>query len=77
MNKGTKVTLGLGLVGLTTGIVFSKKVLNKFNGVAGRHKIKKLVEQNIDVNDKILDVIDHLSDDEISTLAGILKKSVL
>lgn len=75
MNKAKKVTLGLSLVGLTTGLVVSKKMINKINGVSDRHKIKKVVKNNFDGNEKLLDVVDHLSEDEISTVARIIKKS--
>ncbi|EPH63230.1 hypothetical protein D931_01831 [Enterococcus faecium 13.SD.W.09] len=75
MNKAKKVTLGLSLVGLTTGLVVSKKMINKIHGVSDRHKIKKVVTNNFDGNEKLLDVVDHLSDDEINTVAKIIKKS--
>ncbi len=75
MNKAKKVTLGLSLVGLTTGLVVSKKMINKIHKVSDRHKIKKVVTNNFDGNEKLLDVVDHLSEDEISTVARIIKKS--
>lgn len=75
MNKAKKVTLGLSLVGLTTGLVISKKMINKIHNVSDRHKIKKVVTNNFDGNEKLLDVVDHLSDDEINTVARIIKKS--
>ncbi|MBO1123688.1 hypothetical protein FQS88_17720 [Enterococcus casseliflavus] len=75
MNKAKKVTLGLSLVGLTTGLVVSKKIINKIHDVSDRHKIKKVVKNNFDGNEKLLDVVDHLSEDEISTVARIIKKS--
>lgn len=75
MNKAKKVTLGLSLIGLTTGLVISKKMINKIHNVSDRHKIKKVVSNNFDGNEKLLDVVDHLSDDEIDTVARIIKKS--
>ncbi|MEI1233207.1 hypothetical protein [Enterococcus mundtii] len=75
MNKAKKVTLGLSLVGLTTGLVVSKKMINKIHNVSDRQKIKKVVTNNFDGNEKLLDVVDHLSDDEINTVARIIKKS--
>lgn len=74
MNKAKKVTLGLSLVGLTTGLIVSKKMINKIYGVSDRRKIKKVVTKNFDGNEKLLEVVDHLSEDEISTVARIIKK---
>lgn len=75
MNKAKKVTLGLSLVGLTTGLVVSKKMINKIHSVSDRHKIKKVVKNKFDGNEKLLEVVDHLSEDEASTVARIINKS--
>lgn len=75
MNKAKKVTLGLSLVGLTTGLVVSKKMINKIHNVSDRHNVKRVVTKNFDGNENLLEVVDHLSDDEISMIAKIIKKS--
>lgn len=75
MNKAKKVALGLSLVGLTTGLVVSKKMINKIHNVSDRHKVKRVVTKNFDGNENLLEVVDHLSDDEISMIAKIIKKS--
>ncbi|WP_258185871.1 MULTISPECIES: hypothetical protein [unclassified Enterococcus] len=77
MNKTKKVTLGLGLVGVTTGLVISKKMINKLYSVSDRYKIKKVVAKNFDGNEKLLETIDHLSKDELSAVSSIIKKNNL
>lgn len=77
MNKTKKVTLGLGLVGVTTGLVISKKMINKLHSVSDRYKIKKVVAKNFDGNEKLLETIDHLSKDELSVVSSIIKKNNL
>ena len=50
-------------------------MINKIHNVSDRHKIKKVVTNNFDGNERLLDAVDHLSEDEISTVARIIKKS--
>lgn len=79
MKTSSKVTIGLSIAaiaGITTAVVVSDKVFNKVRFACNRHKVKKFVDDKFNGNEKLLDVVDGLSDNELDSLLGVMKKSM-
>ena len=77
MKTSTKVTIGLTVAAaasVTTAVIVSGKVIEKIQHLTTRSKIKKFVNDKFDGNEKLLDIVDHLSDNDLDSLMGILKK---
>jgi len=77
MKTSSKVTVGLSIAaiaGITTAVVVSDKVFNKVRFACNRHKVKKFVDDKFNGNEKLLDVVDGLSDNELDSLLGVMKK---
>lgn len=77
MKTSTKVLLGLSvtaIVGTTMAVVVSEKVIKTIKETQNRHKVKKFVNDKLDSNEKLLNIVDDLSDDEIESVVGILSK---
>ena len=77
MKTSSKVTIGLSIAaiaGITTAVVVSDKVFNKVRFACNRHKVKKFVDDKFNGNEKLLDVVDGLSDNELDSLLGVMKK---
>ncbi|WP_165005610.1 MULTISPECIES: hypothetical protein [unclassified Enterococcus] len=77
MKTSTKVTIGLSVAAaasVATAVVVSGKVIEKIHHMTNRTKVKKFVNDKFDGNEKLLDVVDHLSDSDLDSLMGILAK---
>lgn len=77
MKTSTKVTIGLTVAAaasVTTAVIVSGKVIEKIQHLTTRSKVKKFVNDKFDGNEKLLDIVDHLSDNDLDSLMGILKK---
>lgn len=77
MRTSTKVTIGLGVAAVAsvaTAVVVSGKVIEKIHHMTNRAKVKKFVNDTFDGNEKLLDIIEHLSDNDLDSLMGILEK---
>ena len=77
MKTSTKVTIGLTVAAaasVATTVIVSGKVIEKIHHLATRSKVKKFVNDKFDGNEKLLDIVDHLSDNDLDSLVGILKK---
>ena len=61
MKTSTKVTIGLTVAAAASV-------------ATTRSKVKKFVNDKFDGNEKLLDIVDHLSDNDLDSLMGILKK---
>ena len=67
MKTSTKVTIGLSIAAaasVATAVVVSGKVIEKIHHIGNRTKVKKFVYDKFDGNEKVLDVVDHLSDND-------------
>ncbi|AUB51900.1 MULTISPECIES: hypothetical protein [Enterococcus] len=77
MKTSTKVTIGLSVAAaasVATAVVVSGKVIEKIHHLSNRTKVKKFVYDKFDGNEKLLDVVDHLSDSDLDSLMGMLAK---
>jgi gas vesicle protein len=77
MKTSTKVTIGLSIAavaGISTAVVISDKVVNKIRFSCNRHKAKKFVDDKFNGNEKLLDIVDGLTDKDLDTLFGVVKK---
>ncbi|WP_314061421.1 hypothetical protein [uncultured Vagococcus sp.] len=77
MKTSTKLLLGLSvtaLVGTTLAVVVSDKVIKTVKETQNRYKVKKFVNDKLDGSEKLLGIVDDLSDSEIESVVGILSK---
>ena len=77
MKTSTKVTIGLTVAAaasVATTVIVSGKVIEKIHHLTTRSKVKKFVNDKFDGNEKLLDIVDHLSDNDLDSLMGLLKK---
>ncbi|WP_217956271.1 hypothetical protein [Enterococcus gallinarum] len=81
MKTSTKVTIGLSIAaiaGISTAVVVSdkvvNKVVNKVRFACNRHKVKKFVDDKFNGNEKLLGVVDDLTDKDLDALLGVMKK---
>ena len=78
MKTSTKVTIGLTVAAaaasVATTVIVSGQVIEKIHHLTTRSKVKKFVNDKFDGNEKLLDIVDHLSDNDLDSLMGILKK---
>lgn len=77
MKTSTKVTIGLGIMaaaGVATTAVVSGKVVEKIRHMSNRCKVKKFVNDKFDGNEKLLGLVDDLSDSDLDSLMGVLEK---
>lgn len=77
MKTSTKVMIGLSIAaiaGISTAVVVSDKVVNKVRFACNRHKVKKFVDDKFNGNEKLLGVVDDLTDKDLDALLGVMKK---
>ncbi|MEY8445850.1 hypothetical protein [Enterococcus ratti] len=77
MKTSTKVTIGLGVAAVasvSTAVIVSGKIIEKIHHMTNRMKVKKFVENTFDGNEKLLNIVEHLSDSDLDSLMGILEK---
>ncbi len=78
MKTSTKVTIGLGVAAaasVATAVVVSGKVIEKNPSFDEPGKSKKFVNETFDGNEKLLDIVEHLSDSDLDSLMGIWRRS--
>lgn len=78
MKTSTKVTIGLGVAAaasVATAVVVSGKVIEKIHHLTNRAKVKKFVNETFDGNEKLLDIVEHLSDSDLDSLMGTWRRS--
>lgn len=73
MKTSTKVLLGIGVFGVAVYAI-SDTLEENFRHAANRHKVKHFVSEKFDGNEKLLNIVDHLSDDDLDSIMGILGK---
>ena len=77
MKTSTKVTIGLSVAAaasVATAVVVSGKVMEKIHHMTTRTKVKKFVYDKFDGNEKLLEIVDGLSDSDLDSLMGMLAK---
>ncbi|MBV7392408.1 hypothetical protein KUA55_17250 [Enterococcus sp. ALS3] len=74
MRTGVKIGLGvLTIAGTHVTINWSEKILNKVEREVTRYKTKKVVKNKFNGNEKLLNIVDDLSDNELDSLSQIVK----
>ena len=71
MKTSTKVTVGLSvaaIAGIATTVIVTDQVVKKVLQLSNRRKVKNFVKVKLKGNEKLLDLVDHLDDDDISNL---------
>lgn len=77
MQRATKIKIGVSVIAVAsvaTAVIASGKILDKARHVSNRHKVKKFVSDKFDGNEKVMDIVDKLSDDDLDNLMNILGK---
>ena len=71
MKTSTKVTVGFSvaaIAGIATTVIVTDQVVKKVLQLSNRRKVKNFVKVKLKGNEKLLDLVDHLDDDDISNL---------
>lgn len=77
MKTSTKIGLGLGVMavaGVAVTVVASEKIIKKVSHLSNRCKAKRFVNEKFAGNEKMLTIVDDLSDDELDSVMNILGK---
>lgn len=77
MKTSKKLSIGLGLTAIASisvAVVASEKIIEKISHVANRCKVKKIVNDTFNGNEKLLTIVDDLSDDELASILNVLEK---
>ena len=77
MNTSKKISIGLGIAaitGVSVAVLASEKISKKIYHVSNRCKAKKVVNDKFNGNEKLLNIVDDLSDDELDSILNVLKK---
>lgn len=77
MKTSTKVSVGLSIAavaGIATTVIISDKVVKKILQLSNRRKVKNFVKVKLKGNETLLDIVDHLDDEEIEGLIRTGKK---
>ena len=77
MKTSTKIGLGLSIAtvaGVYAAVSLSEKIIEKLERDRTRCKTKKIVNEKFNGNEKLLDVVDNLSDSELDTIDKVVKE---
>ncbi|MFV0559452.1 MAG: hypothetical protein ACK5NA_01890 [Enterococcus sp.] len=77
MKTSTKVSIGLSVaaaVGVATTVAVSGKVVEHIRHATTRCKVKKFVNEKFDGNERLLGIVDDLSDKELDSLMHVMTK---
>ncbi|MBO0475538.1 hypothetical protein DOK76_00565 [Vagococcus sp. DIV0080] len=77
MKTSTKIGLGLSIAtvaGVYVAVSLSEKVIKKVEHGRTRCKAKQMVNEKFNGNEKLLDVVDNLSDSELDSIGQVVKE---
>ncbi|MEI5995448.1 hypothetical protein [Candidatus Enterococcus mansonii] len=77
MKTSTKIGLGLSVAAIASvsvAVIASEKIVKKVYHVSNRFKAKKFVNDTFGGNEKLLGIVDDLSDDELDSMMNVLGK---
>lgn len=76
MKTSTKIGIGFSIAtvaGIYATVTFSEKIIKKLEHEATRCKTKKVVNEKFGGNEKLLDVVENLSDNELDSIDKVVK----
>lgn len=77
MKTKTKVTIGLSIAAVASiavAVIVSDKIAEKIQYTANRCKARKFVEHKFGGNEKVMDIVDSLSDEDLQSVVTVAKK---
>ncbi|GCF93329.1 hypothetical protein NRIC_12200 [Enterococcus florum] len=77
MKRSTKVKIGASIIvaaSVATAVIASGKIVEKARHVSNRHKVKKFVSDKFEGSEKLLTIVDKLSDEDLDNIMNILGK---
>lgn len=77
MEKGKKTSLCLGatmLLGTCALVTFSKKIKEKAHSEITRYKAKKIINDKLGSNERLLNMVDDLSDTELMFMDQVIRE---
>ncbi|MBO0468983.1 hypothetical protein JZO66_00395 [Enterococcus sp. DIV0242_7C1] len=77
MKTSTKISIGLSIAAVASvsvAVIASEKIAKKVYHVTNRCKAKKFVNDKFGGNEKLLSIVDKLSDDELDSMMDVLGK---
>lgn len=77
MKTSTKVTIGLSIAavaGIASVAIASDKLADLVRHKKDRRQVRRFVDDKFNGNEKLLSVVDNLSDDDIDSLMGVMRK---
>ena len=75
MKTSTKIGIGFSvatIAGVYATVVFSEKIIEKLEHEATRYKTKKVVNEKFGGNEKLLNIVDDLSDNELDSIGQVV-----
>lgn len=77
MKTSTKIGIGFSvatIAGVYAAVTFSEKIMEKIEHEATRYKTKKIVNDKFGGNEKLLDIVEDLSDKELDSISLVAKE---
>ena len=77
MKASTKIGIGLSIAAVASvsvAVIASEKIIKKVSHVSNRYKVKKFVDDKFDGNQKLLSIVDDLSDDELDSVLNVVDR---
>lgn len=77
MKTSTKIGVGFSIAtvaGIYAAVTLSEKIIDKIEHEATRYKTKKVVNEKFGGNEKLLDVVNGLSDNELESINQVVKE---
>lgn len=75
MKTSTKIGIGFSIAtiaGVYAAVTFSEKIIEKFEHEATRYKTKKIVNEKFGGNEKLLSIVEDLSDSELDSIGQVV-----
>ena len=77
MKASTKIGIGLSIAAVASvsvAVIASEKIIKNVSHVSNRYKVKKFVDDKFDGNQKLLSIVDDLSDDELDSVLNVVDR---
>ena len=77
MKTSTKIGIGFSvatIAGVYAAVTFSEKIMEKIEHETTRYKTKKIVNDKFGGNEKLLNIVEDLSDKELDSISLVAKE---